>query len=233
MANLYVWVDERQREALTQRIRRLHLNAGYFRGLPVDVDPVEYLIHALFPDGQPCRFHAANISLAAGESGRTKLALRPAIDTAGDPRFPRGASLALSASWERHVPQPIFIISGIAEISDCATRDFERLLDVFVYHHDPQGRLRRDDNVLLSDDVLALPLISRITQERLKDWDEFVRWKCKLVQASAVGLRFVSRDWLDDTHLAFQVVAPDPAVLQQAQAQRPPLLGWGCSLARP
>lgn len=217
MANLYVWVDERQREALTQRIRRLHLNAGYFRGLPVDVDPVEYLIHALFPDGQPCRFHAANISLAAGESGRTKLALRPAIDTAGDPRFPRGASLALSGSWERHVPQPIFIISGIAEISDCATRDFERLLDVFVYHHDPQDRLRRDDNVLVSDDVLALPLISRITQERLKDWDEFVRWKRKLVQASAVGLRFVSRDWLDDTHLAFQVVAPDPAVLQQAQ----------------
>jgi hypothetical protein len=217
MANLYVWVDERQREALTQRIRRLHQNAGYFRDLPGDADPVEYLIHVLFPDGQPCRFHAANISLAAAEEGRTKLALRPAIDAIGDLRFPRGASLALSGSWDRHVPQPIFIISGIAEISDCATRDFERLLDVFVYHQDPQGRLRRVDNVLVSDDVLALPLISRITEERLKDWDEFVRWKRKLVQASAVGLRFVGRGWQDDARLAFEVVAPNQVVLQQAQ----------------
>ena len=149
MANLYVWVDERQREALTQRIQKLHQNAGYFRDLPLDVDPIRYLIHAMFPDGQPCRFHAANVSLAAGEEGRTKLALRPALDTLGDSRFPRGASLALSGSWERRVPQPIFIVSGIAEISDCETRDFERLLDVFVYHEDPQGRLRRTDNVLL------------------------------------------------------------------------------------
>lgn len=217
MSNLYVWVDERQREALVQRIRKLHQNVGYFPDLPVDADPAGYLIHTLFPDGQPCRFHAANISLAASDDGRTKLALRPAIDAVGDPRFPRGSSLALSGSWERRVSQPIFIISGITEISDCPTRDFERLLDVFVYHHDPQARLRRDDNVLVSEDVLALPLISRITQERLKDWDEFVRWKRKLVQASAVGLRFVSRDWQDDTHLAFQVVATEQAVLQQAQ----------------
>lgn len=198
MANLYVWVDERQREALTQRVLRLHQNAGYFRDLPVDADPVEYLIHVLFPDGQPCRFHAANISLAAAEEGRTKLALRPAIDAIGDPRFPRGSSLALSGSWDRRVPQPIFIVSSIAEISDCDTRDFERVLDVFVYHHDPQGRFRRDDNVLLSEVVLGLPLISRITEERLKDWDEFVRWKRKLVQASAAGLRFAGRSWLDD-----------------------------------
>ena len=217
MANLYVWVDERQREALTQRVLRLHQNAGYFRDLPVDADPVEYLIHVLFPDGQPCRFHAANISLAAAEEGRTKLALRPAIDAIGDPRFPRGSSLALSGSWDRRVPQPIFIVSSIAEISDCDTRDFERVLDVFVYHHDPQGRFRRDDNVLLSEVVLGLPLISRITEERLKDWDEFVRWKRKLVQASAAGLRFAGRSWLDDKRLAFEVVAPDQVVMQQAQ----------------
>lgn len=215
MANLYVWVDKHQERALNKRVWDLHRRADYFPDLQDGEDGVRHLVHELFPDNQPVRVHASNISLTSGEQIRTTLALRPVIDPLGERRFPKGKSLALTGSWDRRVPQPIFLISGIAEISDCPTRDFERVLDPFVYHQDPQGGFRRADNVLNSEEVSSLPLISQDTQRRLKDWDGFIAWKRNLVHASAVGLRYVACGWHDDTHLGFDVVAPDEATLRQ------------------
>lgn len=217
MANLYVDIDERAVARLTATMTRLYRTGRYFQDAELDHDPIQLLLDVLFGDGTRKQWHAANLSIGDTQD-RTKLALRPVIHTAEAWPFPRSFSLTVVGSWPLKAPQPVFRITDIFETADSPTRDFEAVIDTFVYQSErvPRG-VPIQDNVLNSSLLQALPLISRSTRDRLQDWTDFINWKRNLVRASARGVRYVSRRWNEAGNaLLFTVQATGKAPVDEA-----------------
>jgi hypothetical protein len=70
---------------------------------------------------------------------------------------------------------------------------------------DPQPpRIQRINNALTRELAHELPPISITTREKLTDWNDFLKWKRRLVSEKTRGLRFIQREWQDD-RIVFKV----------------------------
>ncbi len=215
MNNLYVWFDDRQRERIERDLQGLHRKAGYFPDQARHDDLLRHLLDVLFPDGMPARFYAANITWSQASEGSVTLLLRPELQLGRHWPFPPGRSICLRGSWPLHLPNPVFMVRGIMEVSDSPAREFERALDVITYQHDPTARgVRRCDNVLSRELVESLVPISVRTEERLADWSDFLTWKRKLVAEKYRGLRYLDRT-VREEEIVFHVVAESEAALRE------------------
>lgn len=209
MSNLYVRVDEKYRTVLGKKLFELWRVAGYFAGSMRESDFVQTLLDAIFPDGMPVTFQAANLSLEPRQDAGLLLALRPVLEPGRDWPFPPGCSITIRGFWARVNENPVFMVQDVFEISDVAARNFERTLAVITYQENSQTLgIRRRDNALTPEFALNLPLISLTTREKLNDWSDFLSWKRKLVTEKTRGLRYTARRW-DDDALVFSIVAPD------------------------
>lgn len=208
MDNLYVWAEGRAADAIHRSVERLYRTGRYFQDWRPGSDALGYVLDALFPDGGRAAFHVANVSIGAPQDGNIVLALRPVIDTPEGWPFPRGFSLGVRAWWPRLTQQPVLMVQDVFEIADGPTRDFERAIEVFVYRANPNvSGAPRQNNALSKALAEQLPRISAITEDKLRDWNSFIAWKRKLVNARTEGLRYVARRWQDERSLAFTVVA--------------------------
>lgn len=212
MHNLYVWTDHKYLGDLDKKFAQIARRYPFLTQGAPDGDGLRYFLNALFPDGMPMSYFAANVSLHDNANGNVLLGLRP--QPYPDWPFPNGVSFMARGRWPRHTPNPVFMVQDFLEVADAPLRDFERNLSVIVYQQDPQtSRARRTNNVLTLGLAGELPPISRITQEKLQDWSEFLAWKRRLVTEKARGLRYVARR-LEKNRIMFEVVANDEQTLK-------------------
>ena len=63
MANLYVWVDDRNRDRLARTVGELARRHPQFRQFLTEGDGTQDVLNLVFPHGMPMEYHAANLSI--------------------------------------------------------------------------------------------------------------------------------------------------------------------------
>ena len=215
MANLYVWVDDRNRERVSRTVGDLARRHPQFRDFLSGGDSIEGVLNLLFPHGMPMEYHGANLSIENRPDDNLNLALRPVINPEQPWPFPRGCSLAVRGFWPTRVPSPVFMVQDLFEVADAPGHSYERSLSVVVYQDNPQlPRIQRNNNALTRELAFELPPISITTREKLVDWTEFLKWKRKLVSEKTRGLRFIQREWQED-RIVFRVIGESEQSLRE------------------
>lgn len=91
----------------------------------------------------------------------------------------------------------------------CPARHFDRPLSAVPVHGTPRGQNAASNNALAGAWLQELPLISKDTEAALAQWNAYLDWKQKLVQAGIAGARYLSRSLTSDGTWRFNVVVPD------------------------
>ncbi|MCY4746833.1 AAA domain-containing protein [Pelomonas sp. UHG3] len=215
MANLYIWVDDRNRERVSRTVGELARRHPQLRDFLTGGDRIEGMLNLLFPHGLPMEYYAANLSIENRPDDNLSLALRPVINPEQPWPFPRGCSLAVRGFWPTRVPSPVFMVQDLFEVADAPGHSYERSLSVVVYQDNPQlPRIQRNNNALTRELAFELPPISITTREKLVDWTEFLKWKRKLVSEKTRGLRFIQREWQED-RIVFRVIGESEQSLRE------------------
>jgi hypothetical protein len=63
MANLYIWVDDRNRERVSRTVGELARRHPQLRDFLTGGDRIEGMLNLLFPHGLPMEYYAANLSI--------------------------------------------------------------------------------------------------------------------------------------------------------------------------
>lgn len=179
---------------------------------------VEHFRNLLFPNAMSGEFFIANVSL---DEALPVLTIRPAVI---GPRLaaalPPGVSLAALCHlnrWWMPGDRPLLTVHSILDILDSDPRDFEQRHRVSVFSE--QSAISPDhvrSNVLCTQTFCeSLPPISRITQQQLTEWREYLDWKRALIAENLDGLRFVDAEITSDGLVHFMTVAPDEAHFQR------------------
>ena len=130
MANLYVWVDDRNRDRLARTVSELARRHPQFREFLTEGDGIQDVLNLVFPHGMPMEYHAANLSIENRPDENLNLALRPVISPEQPWPFPRGCSLAARGFWPTRVASPVFMIQDLYEVADAPGHTYERSLPV-------------------------------------------------------------------------------------------------------
>jgi hypothetical protein len=179
---------------------------------------IEHFRNLFFPNAMSGDFFIANVSL---DESFPVLTIRPA---AIGPRLaaalPPGISLAILCHlnrWWMPGDRPLLTVHGILDILDSDPREFEQRHRVSVFSE--QSAINPDhvrSNVLCTQRFCEeLPPISRITQQQLTEWREYLGWKRALIAENLDGLRFIDADITSDGLIHFITVAPDEAHFQR------------------
>ena len=179
---------------------------------------VEHFRNLFFPNAMSGDFFIANVSL---DEAFPVLTIRPAVI---GPRlaaaFPPGVSLTALCHlnrWWMPGDRPLLTVHGILDILDSDPRDFEQRHRVSVFSE--QSAINPDhvrSNVICTQSFCeGLPPISRITQQQLTEWREYLDWKRALITENLDGLRFVDAEITSDGLVHFMTVAPDEAHFQR------------------
>ncbi len=80
MANLYIWVDDRNRERVSRTVGELARRHPQLRDFLTGGDRIEGMLNLLFPHGMPMEYYAANLSIENRPDDNLSLALRPVIN---------------------------------------------------------------------------------------------------------------------------------------------------------
>ncbi|MFJ5452433.1 DEAD/DEAH box helicase [Pectobacterium jejuense] len=205
MSNLYIWVDDKNRNNLIRTIDSLARRHPDFKALLRDGDKIENTLNLLFPHGMPMEYLVSNLSIDDRPEENLDLAFRPVIGPGQPWPFPPGCSLVAKGRWKTGAP--FFRIQDIFEVADAPAQTYEKSLTVVVYQDNPslQPRINKTDNALSRELAHVLPPISANTRNKLVDWRDFLGWKRKLVSEKTRGLHFTKRGWQEDK-LVFQVI---------------------------
>jgi superfamily I DNA and/or RNA helicase len=179
---------------------------------------VEHFRNLFFPNAMSGEFFIANVSL---NEAFPVLTIRPAVI---GPRLaaalPPGVSLAVLCHlnrWWMPGDRPLLTVHGILDILDSDPRDFEQRHRVNVFSE--QSAINPDhvrSRVLCTQSFCeSLPPISRITQQELTEWREYLVWKRALIAENLDGLRFVDAEITPDGLVHFTTVALDEAHFQR------------------
>ena len=93
MANLYIWVDDRNRERVSRTVGELARRHPQLRDFLTGGDRIEGMLNLLFPHGLPMEYYAANLSIENRPDDNLSLALRPVIN-------PEHSLDGTSESWD-------------------------------------------------------------------------------------------------------------------------------------
>lgn len=214
MSNLYIWVDEKNRNKLLRTIEYLARRHAHLKAYLRDGDKIENILNLLFPHGMPMEYLVSNLSIDDQPEENLDLAFRPVLSPEQPWPFRPGCSLVAKGQWKTGAP--FFRIQDIVEVADAPAHDYEKSLAVVVYQDNPalQPRINRTDNALSRELAHELPPISSTTRLNLVDWRDFLKWKRKLVSEKTRGLRFTKREWQEDK-LVFHVVGEDEQYIRE------------------
>lgn len=193
------------------------------RAANVTVDQV--LLDTMFAHLMPAQLSIAALTLQGDE--KINIAFRLSGDARPHWPLPKGVSLVAKAQWQlkarsgHPIKQPTLSISSFHDGPPGETRSFEASLNITsiqTARMEPgQQRVR---NVLTPRLAQALPAISELTRDRLKDWSDFLEWKRRLIRANREALRFTSRMiGPDQRSVVFTTVGPNEDALRQAIAR--------------
>lgn len=100
MFNLYIWVDDKNRNNLIRTIDRLARRRTDFKALLRVGDKIENTLNLLFPHGMPMKYLVSSLSIDDRPKENLDLAFRP-VTGQGHPRsFPPGCSLVAKSRWK-------------------------------------------------------------------------------------------------------------------------------------
>ncbi len=99
MANLYVWVDDRNRDRLARTVWELARRHPQFRDFLTEGVGIQDVLNLVFPHGMPMQYRAANLSIENRSDENLNLALCPVISPEQPWPFPGECSLAARGFW--------------------------------------------------------------------------------------------------------------------------------------
>ncbi|AQP52203.1 AAA domain-containing protein [Tessaracoccus flavescens] len=190
----------------------------------------QYLLNTMFADLLPAQLSLAKLTFPRGAR---HIDIDVTMRLAGEARpgwpLPKGVSLVAKARWN---------LKGVDRQTEDVYPNNNPALRVWSFHDGPPGgarifevsldvvcrqtaRLepgtRKQRNVLTQRLAEALPAISELTGERLRDWSDFLEWKRRLIQANREALRYTSRTLgADQRSVSFTIVGANAGALQQA-----------------
>lgn len=226
--NLYVELPGERREAgrrsltrssnaLARRFPRIREAA---RAANVTVE--QFLLDTMFAHLMPAQLSIAALTLQGDE--KVNIALRLSGDARPNWPLHKGVALVAKATWQLKVRgghpirQPVLSISSFHDGPPGDTRSFEAGINITSIQTARMGPGdQRTRNVLTPRLAHALPAISELTRERLKDWSDFLEWKRRLIRANREALRFTSRTiGADQRSVVFTTVGSGEDVLRRA-----------------
>lgn len=131
MSNLYIWVDDKNRNNLIRTIDNLARRHPDFKALLRDGDKIENTLNLLFPHGMPMEYLISNLSIDERPEENLDLAFRPVLGPGQPWPFPPGCSLVAKGFWKTGAP--FFKIQDIFEVADAPAQVYEKSLPVVVY----------------------------------------------------------------------------------------------------
>ncbi len=181
----------------------------------------QFLLDTMFAHLLPAQLSLAALTMR--NDSAVAVALRLSGDARPDWPFPKGVALVAKANWRLRykngdtIRQPVLQIVSFHDGPVGGARDFEANLNVTCVQTARQGSgIRKERNVLTERLVEALPEISEITRDRLRDWSDFLEWKRRLIRAGREGLRYISCEAGGDQRSAiFTVIGEDEASLRR------------------
>lgn len=207
----------RSSAALARRFPQIR-DAARAAGVTLD----QFLLDTMFAHLMPAQLSIAALTLQGDE--KVNIAFRLSGDARSNWPLPKGVALVAKAQWQlkarsgHPVTQPTLSISSFHDGPHGETRSFEASLNVTSIQ---TTRMRpgeqRTRNVLTPGLAAALPAISELTRDRLKDWSDFLEWKRRLIRANREALRYTSRMiGADQRSVVFTTVGPSEDALRQA-----------------
>lgn len=182
----------------------------------------QFLLDTMFAHLLPAQLSIAALTLQGGE--KVNIAFRLSGDARPNWPLPKGVALVAKAQWQliarsgHPVKQPTLSISSFHDGPPGETRSFEASLNITSIQ---TARMKpgeqRTRNVLTPELAQALPAISELTRDRLKDWSDFLEWKRRLIRANREALRYTSRVLgADQRSVVFTTVGSSEDALRQA-----------------
>jgi hypothetical protein len=207
----------RSSNALARRFPQIREAA---RAANVTVD--QFLLDTMFAHLMPAHLSIAALTLQGNE--KINIAFRLTGDARPNWPLPKGVALVAKAQWQLRarsghpIKQPTLSISSFHDGPPGETRSFESCLNITsIQTARMEPGEQRTRNVLTPQLASALPAISELTRDRLKDWSDFLEWKRRLIRANREALRFTSRTiGPDQRSVVFVTVGPDEDALRQA-----------------
>lgn len=203
--------------ALARRFPKLR-EAASAAGVTLD----QFLLDAMFPHLMPAQLSISALTLQGEE--KVNIAFRLSGDSRPNWPLPKGVALVAKAQWQlkarsgHPVRQPTLSISSFHDGPHGDARSFEASLNVTSIQTARMGPgEQRTRNVLSPGLAGALPAVSELTRDRLKDWSNFLEWKRRLIRANREALRYTSRTiGADQRSVAFTIVGSSEDSLRQA-----------------
>ena len=216
--NLYIALDEKNRDRMNRTISDLQRRHQAFENLCDGRDGAEVLYELLFPNNMPIAGYVSNRQRDKQNPRYAQMAIR--VNASGrEWPFREGCSFIATGSWPTDLPSPLFLINGFIETADLPARSFEREFTAFAVHDNlqyapGQQRIQRVNNLLTPQLLADLPQITQQTEKQLTEWTEFLRWKESLIRHKARGLRYISREWRDEK-LVFSLISHSGQTMQK------------------
>lgn len=190
----------------------------------------QFLLDTMFTNLLPAQLSLAKLTFPRGTRA---VDIDVAVRLAGDARpnwpLPKGVSLVAKARWN---------LQGTDRQTDDVYTNKNPALRIWSFHDGPPGEARSFEvslnvecrqtarlepgarkvhNVLTQRLAEALPAISDLTRERLKDWSDFLDWKRRLIRANRESLRYTARAiGPDQRSVVFTTIGPSEESLRQA-----------------
>lgn len=194
------------------------------------VEVEQFLFDTMFADLLPARLSLAKLTFPRGTRDvNIDVTLR--LDGGSRPAWPlpKGVALVAKARWH---------LQGIDRQTDDIYTNKNPSLQIWSFHDGPSGPsrtfevdldvicrqvarlergVRKQRNVLTKRLADSLPAISALTAERLKDWNDFLEWKRRLIHANREALRYTSRTIAPNRRsVVFRTMGATKEDLQQA-----------------
>jgi hypothetical protein len=149
-------------------------------------------------------FFVANLTLA-NNSKFINLLLRPAILLPSmESELPNGLSLAIRLSY--NTANGTTNVDHVIDISNSEKRDFENeATGLLITRNIPLYHQRRNE-IITTDFIKSLPLISVKTKHHLQEWNDYLDWKDQIITTQLIGLRYIAVD-IDNGKYRFLVAA--------------------------
>lgn len=169
-----------------------------------------------FLSGASISVNLANLSLKDDSDKRISLAIRipyhPAFIALGN-----NVCVSVIGYCPTVAKNPIFIPERISLTHAQETTDYEKEVDVnFVQLAYDQYPDRNKANLLTAEFTRSLPKFAVETKKRLESWEDFLKFKEKLIKHKTQGIRYLRWEYQDEQgELKFFVIAENEQILKR------------------
>lgn len=186
-------------------------------------DVATQFLKQFFLDGfnQSITCYFANLSLKDNSERNITLAIRIPYHPIFNEKLPENIAVSVMGLCPTDKSDPIFIPQRIAiTYGDMMPMDYEKEEEVSYKFLEGQKFPPHNNsgNVLSSTFTKSLPKFALKTKQRLKEWEDFLDFKEKLVKYKTEGVRYLRWQFKEPNTLQFSVVAENAQHLKKIRS---------------